>query len=86
MILAVAPGLRCMGRSISIEVYVVKDSRENSKKILVSCPICGFRAELDDFSNDSEVCAQCGRSTYTFRTVRSIRNVFVGELKQKKRD
>lgn len=64
----------------------MKDSRENGKKILVSCPICGYQAELDDFSNDSEVCEQCGRSTYTFRTVNSIRNVFVGELKRKERE
>lgn len=58
----------------------------NRKKVLVSCPICGFRAEVDDFSNDNEVCEQCGRSTYTFRTLESIRNVFVGELKRKDRE
>lgn len=65
-------------------MYVVKNSEDNSGKVLVSCPICGFRAVMDDFSNDNEVCGQCGRSTYTFRTVDSIRNVFVGELKKKK--
>lgn len=65
-------------------MYVVKNSEDNSGKVLVSCPICGFRAVMDDFSNDNEVCEQCGRSTYTFRTVDSIRNVFVGELKKKR--
>jgi uncharacterized protein (DUF983 family) len=52
----------------------------DSKKIQVVCPICGFRDEIDDFSNDEEMCTHCGKSTYTFRTVKSIRNVFVGEL------
>lgn len=64
-------------------MFVVNDSRANGRKVLVSCPICGFRAEVDDFSNDNEVCEKCGRSTYTFRTIDSIRNVFVGELKKK---
>ncbi len=59
------------------------DSKENGRKVLVTCPICGYREEMDDFSNDNEVCTQCGRSTYTFRTVNSIRNVFVGELNKK---
>ncbi len=59
------------------------DSNENSRKVLVTCPICGYREEMNDFSNDDEVCVQCGRSTYTFRTVNSIRNVFVGELNKK---
>ena len=57
----------------------MKDGKENDRKVLVSCPICGYRAEVDDFSNDNEVCEKCGRSTYTFRTVNSIRNIFVGE-------
>lgn len=61
------------------------DLKETSGKVLVSCPICGFRTVMDDFSNDDEVCEKCGRSTYTFRTVDSIRNVFVGELKKKRR-
>lgn len=60
------------------------DSKMNSGKVLVTCPVCGFKDEIDDFSKDNEVCAQCGRSTYTFRTVNSIRKVFVGELKKKK--
>ena len=59
------------------------DSRKNGRKVLVTCPICGYSAEMADFSNDDEVCAHCGRSTYTFRTVNSIRNVFVGELNKK---
>lgn len=59
------------------------DSKESGRKVLVTCPICGYREEMDDFSNDEEVCTHCGRSTYTFRTVKSIRNVFVGELYKK---
>lgn len=59
------------------------DSKANGKKLLVACPVCGFKDEIDDFSKDNEVCAKCGKSTYTFRTVKSIRNVFVGELKKK---
>ncbi len=61
------------------------DSKENGRKVLVTCPICGFRDEMDDFNKDYEICAQCGRSTYTFRTVNSIRNVFVGELRKKEK-
>lgn len=57
----------------------MKDRKGNGSKVLVSCPICGYRAEVDDFSNDNEVCEKCGRSTYTFRTVNSIRKIFVGE-------
>ena len=64
----------------------MREDMANGKKVLVSCPICGFRAEVDDFSNDNEVCEQCGRSTYTFRTLDSIRNVFVGELMKKERE
>lgn len=64
----------------------MKEDMANGKRVLVSCPICGFRAEVDDFSNDNEVCEQCGRSTYTFRTLQSIRNVFVGELMKKERE
>ncbi len=64
----------------------MKEDMSNGKKVLVSCPICGFRAEVDDFSNDNEVCEQCGRSTYTFRTLESIRNVFVGELMKKDKE
>lgn len=60
------------------------DSKKSGRKVLVTCPICGFREEIDDFSNDNEICAHCGKSTYTFRTINSIRNVFVGELNQKK--
>lgn len=67
-------------------MFTVSENAANGKKVLVSCPICGFRAEVDDFSNDKEVCEQCGRSTYTFRTIQSIRNVFVGELKKKDRE
>lgn len=59
------------------------DSKVNDRKIMVTCPVCGFKDEIADFSKDNEVCAQCGKSTYTFRTVNSIRNVFVGELKKK---
>lgn len=62
------------------------DSKENGRKVLVTCPICGYREEVYDFSNDDEVCAQCGKSTYTFRTVKSIRKVFVGELNKKKNE
>lgn len=64
----------------------MREDMANGKKVLVSCPICGFRAEVDDFSNDNEVCEQCGRSTYIFRTLDSIRNVFVGELMKKERE
>ncbi len=59
------------------------DSKGNGKKVLVTCPICGFRDEIDDFSKDDELCTHCGKSTYTFRTVNSIRKVFVGELSRK---
>lgn len=62
----------------------MKDSKENGRRLVVTCPVCGFRDEVDDFSKDDEVCAKCGKSTYTFRTANSIRNVFVGELKRQK--
>lgn len=61
------------------------DSKENGRRVLVTCPICGFRDEMDDFNKDYEICTHCGRSTYTFRTVNSIRNVFVGELRKKEK-
>ncbi len=61
----------------------MKESNERGRKVLVKCPVCGYTAETDDFSKDDEICVQCGRSTYTFRTVDSIRKVFVGELNKK---
>nr|MBP3599317.1 hypothetical protein [Eubacterium sp.] len=61
----------------------MKEDRANSKKVVVNCPVCGFTDEVDDFSKDDELCAHCGKSTYTFRTVNSIRKVFVGELNKK---
>lgn len=61
----------------------MSDIKDNSRKLIVTCPVCGYREEINDFSKDNEVCAKCGKSTYTFRTVDSIRNVFVGELNKK---
>ncbi|MGN1206626.1 MAG: hypothetical protein ACI4SQ_06535 [Eubacterium sp.] len=58
---------------------------EERTKILVTCPVCGYQEEVDDFNKDNEICTHCGKSTYTFRTVNSIRKVFVGELKKKER-
>lgn len=51
--------------------------------LLKTCPICGYREEVEDFSKDDEICEKCGKSTYTVRSVNSIRNVFVGELNKK---
>lgn len=61
------------------------DLKEENSKILVTCPVCGYQEEVEDFNKDNEVCTHCGKSTYTFRTVNSIRKVFVGELKKKER-
>ncbi len=62
----------------------MKDSKENGRKVVVNCPVCGFTDEVEDFNKDEELCVHCGKSTYTFRTVNSIRKVFVGELNKKK--
>ncbi len=60
--------------------------KEDNTKILVTCPVCGYQEEVEDFNKDNEICTHCGKSTYTFRTVNSIRKVFVGELKKKERN
>ena len=62
------------------------DLKEDTTKILVTCPVCGYQEEVEDFNKDNEICTHCGKSTYTFRTVNSIRKVFVGELKKKERN
>lgn len=62
------------------------DLKEDTTKILVTCPVCGYQEKVEDFNKDNEICTHCGKSTYTFRTVNSIRKVFVGELKKKERN
>ncbi|MCR5796919.1 MAG: hypothetical protein K6G63_03240 [Eubacterium sp.] len=58
----------------------------NHARLLKMCPICGYREEVDDYNKDDEICEKCGKSTYTFRSVKSIRKVFVGELEKERRE
>ena len=35
--------------------------KEDTTKILVTCPVCGYQEEVEDFNKDNEICTHCGK-------------------------